>query len=335
MKKSRLLLLFIPIILGIIAVTLVLSENRQSTPQNNDASESVTPEKVTIVTTLFPLYDIAKQLAADTGDVSLLLPPGVEPHSFEPTPKDITTIQNADVFIYTGNEMEPWVADIVATLPSSVIVVDASKNITLIEGEEHSHDHGGKDDHAHDKEEKNHEDHTLDPHFWLDFSNTITATNTISEALASLNTFDNTTLTTNTTNYIQQLQNLDARYSTTLGTCKNRTIVQAGHRTFGYLAKKYNLEYVTTEELSPNSEPSAQDIANLVKTIRAENAQAVFSEELIEPRIAETVSNETGVPILMLNGAHNITQAQFESNTSFITIMEDNLKNLRSGLSCD
>lgn len=334
MKKSRLLLLFIPIILGIVAVTLVLSENRQSSPQN-DISESITPEKVTIVTTLFPLYDIAKQLAADSGDVSLLLPPGVEPHSFEPTPKDITTIQNADVFIYTGNEMESWVADIVATLPSSVLVVDASKNITLIEGEEHSHDHGEKDEHTHDEEEKKHEDHTLDPHFWLDFSNTITATKTISEALSSLNIFDNNTLTANTDSYIQQLQDLDTQYSTTLGTCKNRTIVQAGHRTFGYLAKKYNLEYVTTEELSPNSEPSAQDIANLIKTIRAENAQAIFSEELIEPRIAETVSNETGVPILMLNGAHNITQEQFESNVSFITIMEDNLKNLRSGLSCD
>lgn len=333
MKVSRLILIIVLISLG---ATAIIFASRQDNKDIKSTTPEPTIDKPIIVTTLFPFYDITKQLVAENAEVSLLLPPGVEPHSFEPTPQDIIKIQEADVFIYTGDVMEPWVNDIVATLPDSVKVINASEGVTLIESND-AHSHSHDDEHNQDKEDGKKETKVgsnLDPHFWLNFNNTITATNTISKSISGLNILDNLQLESNTNNIILSLEKLDADYSATLSQCKNRTILQAGHRTFEYLAQKYNLGYITTEELSPNSDTSAQDIAKLVQEVRTNKAKAIFSEELIEPRIANTISKETGVPVLQLNGAHNISSEQLTSGVSFIDIMKKNLENLSIGLDC-
>ena len=332
MKSSRLLLIVILLVLG---AAIILFANRP-TPQNDSPANTQEKEqdiiKPVIVTTLFPFYDTTSKLVEGKAEVSLLLPPGVEPHSFEPTPQDIIQIQEADIFIYTGDIMEPWVKDIVANIPESVKIINASDDITLIEStDDHSHD----DDHGHEDEEKeNKSGSNLDPHFWLDFNNSIIATNTISRAISALNIVDNNNLEQNTKSIITSLEQLDTDYTTTLASCKNKTILQAGHRTFEYLSRKYKLTYITTEELSPNSDTSAQDISKLVKEVRETRAKAIFSEELIEPRIANTIASETGVPVLELNGAHNISAEQFKSKISFVDIMKQNLENLSIGLEC-
>ncbi|MGA1050277.1 MAG: metal ABC transporter solute-binding protein, Zn/Mn family [Minisyncoccia bacterium] len=327
MKSSRLLLMIILLLLG---AATILFANR-TTPQNNSPANTQEKEqdiiKPIIVTTLFPFYDTTSKLVEGKAEVSLLLPPGVEPHSFEPTPQDIIKIQEADIFIYTGDIMEPWVKDIVANIPESVKIINASEDIALIESKD--------DDHGHEDEEKeNKSGSNLDPHFWLDFNNSIIATNTISRAISALNIVDNNNLEQNTKSIITSLEQLDTDYTTTLASCKNKTILQAGHRTFEYLSRKYNLNYITTEELSPNSDTSAQDISKLVKEVRETRAKAIFSEELIEPRIANTIASETGVPVLELNGAHNISAEQFKSKISFVDIMKQNLENLSIGLEC-
>ena len=328
MKFSRLSLISILLILGAVAVFTV---NR---PQNNNnSSDNTEPiiDKPVIVTTLFPFYDITSKLVNDKAEVSLLLPPGVEPHSFEPTPQDTIKIQEADIFIYTGDIMEPWVKDIVSNLPDSVTVIDASKGIDLIKSQdEHSHD----DEHGHENESTKDSTNNLDPHFWLNFNNTITATNSIYTTFADLNLIEQNILDNNYKKLTQDLTDLNNKYTSTLAQCRNKTILQAGHRTFEYLAQSYNLEYITTEELSPNSDTSAQDIAKLVEAVKKNKAKAIFSEELIEPRIANTISSETGVPVLELNGAHNISSEQFKTKTSFIDIMNKNLDNLSIGLEC-
>lgn len=327
MRFSRLFLIILLIVLGGVAIFVINRPN-----PNNNTSDKIesSVDKPVIITTLFPFYDITNKLVADKAEVSLLLPPGVEPHSFEPTPQDIIKIQEADIFIYTGNIMEPWVKDIVANLPESVKVIDTSKEINLITSkDDHSHD----DEHEDEKKE-NKSGSNLDPHFWLDFNNTIIATNTIFKAISELNIIDNNNLEQNKNNLVVALEQLNTEYSNTLAKCSNKTILQAGHRTFEYLAKAYNLEYITTEELSPNSDTSAKDIAKLVEAVKENKAKAIFSEELINPRVANTIASETGVPLLELNGAHNISSQQFKSKTSFIDIMNKNLENLRIGLDC-
>ncbi len=331
MKASRLLLIIVLLALGVAAIVFATRPNSQNNTANTQEAKQEIIKPI-IVTTLFPFYDITSQLVGENAEVSLLLPPGVEPHAFEPTPQDIIKIQEADVFIYSGDVMEPWVASIVANIPESVKVINASDGINLIEStDDHSHD----DEHGHEDEKKeNKSGSNLDPHFWLDFNNTIIATNTISKAISELNIVDNNNLDQNKNNIVTALEQLDTDYSNTLSKCTNKTILQAGHRTFEYLARKYNLEYVTTEELSPNSDTSAQDIAKLVQKVRETKAKAIFSEELVEPRIANTISSETGVPVLELNGAHNISSEQFQAKTSFVDIMRKNLENLSIGLEC-
>ncbi|MEX0597406.1 MAG: zinc ABC transporter substrate-binding protein, partial [Candidatus Paceibacterota bacterium] len=164
--------------------------------------------------------------------------------------------------------------------------------------------------------------------------NAIIATQTISKAISSINILDNTKLEQNTDTVINELAQLNTNYQNTLAKCKNRTILQAGHRTFEYLTLKYNLKYITTDELSPNSDTSAQDIAKLISEIRENKSKTIFTEELIEPRIANTIAAETGASILELNGAHNISSEQFTSKISFIDIMRQNLENLSIGLEC-
>jgi zinc transport system substrate-binding protein len=336
MKASRLLLIIVLLALGAGAIVFATRPNSQNSTSNTQESGQEIIKPI-IVTTLFPFYDITSQLVGENAEVSLLLPPGVEPHAFEPTPQDIIKIQEADVFIYSGDVMEPWVASIVANIPDTVKVINASDGITLIEStDDHSHDdHGHDDEHGYEDEKKESKSGSnLDPHFWLDFNNTIISTNTISKSISELNIIDNNNLEQNKNNIVTALEQLDTDYSNTLTKCTNKTILQAGHRTFEYLARKYNLEYVTTEELSPNSDTSAQDIAKLVQKVRETKAKAIFSEELVEPRIANTISSETGVPVLELNGAHNISSEQFQAKTSFVDIMRKNLENLSIGLEC-
>lgn len=323
MKFSRLFLIAIIIALGFGAILLV---NRPNNPNQPDIITETESNKPIIVTTLFPFYDITTKLVSDKAEVALLLPPGVEPHTFEPTPQDIIRIQEADIFIYTGDIMEPWVRDIVANIPNSVKIINASDGINLIESQ---------DNHSHDDEKKELKtDSNLDPHFWLNFNNAIIATQNISKSIASLNLLDNNILNQNTQNIINDFEKLDAEYKKTLSKCKNKTILQAGHRTFEYLANEYNLEYITTEELSPNSDTTAKDIAKLISEIKHTKAKTIFSEELIEPRVANTIASETGASILELNGAHNISSEQFSSKISFINIMQKNLENLSIGLEC-
>jgi len=329
MKVSRPLLIAIIIILGVGGVLLANRPNTQNPTPNNPEQEV---EKPIIVTTLFPFYNFTSQLVGDKAEVSLLLPPGVEPHSFEPTPQDIIKIQESDIFIYTGDIMEPWVADIVANIPDSVKVINASEGITFIDSTD---DHSHENDHGHEDEKKeNKSGSNLDPHFWLDFNNAIISTQTISKAISSLNIIDSTNFENNTNTLITSLEQLDTEYKSTFDQCKNKTILQAGHRTFEYLAKKYNLQYITTEELSPNSDTSAKDIAKLIREIRENKSKTVFTEELVEPRIANTIKTETGASVLVLNGAHNISSEQFKSKISFVDIMRQNLENLSIGLEC-
>lgn len=336
MKASRLLLIIVLLALGAGAIVFATRPNSQnSTSNTQEPAQGII--KPIIVATLFPFYDITSQLVGENAEVSLLLPPGVEPHSFEPTPQDIIKIQEADVFIYSGDVMEPWVASIVANIPETVKVINASDGITLIEStDDYSHeDHGHDDDHNHKDEKKDKKSGSnLDPHFWLDFDNTIIATNTISKAISELTIIDNNNLDKNKNNLLTTLEQLDTDYSDTLTKCTNKNILQAGHRTFEYLARKYKLNYVTTEELSPNSDTSVKNIAKLIQEVRKNKAKAIFSEELVEPRIANTISSETGVPVLELNGAHNISSDQFKAKTSFIDIMRKNLENLSIGLEC-
>jgi zinc transport system substrate-binding protein len=287
-------------------------------------------DKITVVTTLFPLYDFAKNIGGDKIEVSLLLPPGVEPHSFEPTPGDIAKINKADIFIFTGEFMEPWAHSIISAIDNKkIIVVDASTDVNLIPAFQH-HEHFESDNHN----KQNHQLSEMDPHIWLDFDNDKIIVDNITAALIRIDSANTDFYKQNAEAYKTKLQALDDSFKTGHANCGTRTIVFGGHYAFGYLAQKYNLKYLSAQGLSPDAEPTAQDLIELVQQVRKDNIHYIFYEELTSPKIAETLANETNTKMLLLNAGHNVSRADLENNVSFISIMQKDLENLKIGLEC-
>lgn len=283
--------------------------------------ESGDTGKISIVTTLFPLYDFAREVGGDRVDVMLLLPPGVESHAFEPTPNDIVSIDSADVFVFTGKIMEPWVEDIVSgARDRGVRIVDASDGIALHPGVPHDTDEPVG---------------SLDPHIWLDFENDQKIADAIAGALSEADPANAVRYRDNAESYKKRLLALDALYRESLARCAVRTLVYGGHYAFGYLADRYGLDSVSAQGLSPDAEPSARDLATLVDQVRDDSIKYIFYEELSSPKIAETIAKETGAQLLLLNAAHNISKEDVSRNVSFLSLMEENRKNLMEGLECE
>jgi zinc transport system substrate-binding protein len=287
--------------------------------------ETVKPTgKLQVVCTIFPLYDFTRNIAGDKADVSILLPPGIEPHHFEPKPDDIVKIGKAGLFIYTNKAMEPWAEDIIKGVNRpSLLVVDASSGLTLrpVAGNGDGDKHG---EHS----------SSLDPHVWLDFANAGQMCANILAALVRIDPANAAYYKTNCETYQRRLGKLDNSYRQGLAECRTRTILHGGHNTFGYLAARYGITYIAATDISADAEPTPARMAALVKTVRELGVSTIFSEELVSPRLAETLATESGAKVALLNGAHNLSRSDISRNVDFITIMEENLRTLRTGLKC-
>jgi zinc transport system substrate-binding protein len=263
--------------------------------------------KLTVITTLFPLYDFARNVGQDKVVVTLLLPPGVEAHSFEPTASDVMKVARADIFIYTSTLMEPWVEKFITGVDNKkLLVVEASSGFT------------GKD-----------------PHTWLDFTMAMAMVDRIREALIARDPANQAFYLTAAKRYDQKLVELDARFREGLAGCQNKVLIHGGHFAFGYLAQRYHLPYIAAYQgFSPDAEPTPRNLAELVDKIKQYNVKYIFYEELISPRVAEVLSQETGAQLLKLSAAHNLTRAEMDQGISFIDIMNADLENLKKGLLC-
>lgn len=282
--------------------------------------------RIKIVTTLFPLYDFAAAIGKDRVHVTLLLPPGVEAHAFEPKPADIARIHDSDLFIFTGNAMEPWVAKILQSVQSpKLVIIDASKGITLAKS------HPAAEDAEHD----DHEHGNADPHIWLDFDNAGKMIDAITAGLIGKDQAGKDVYLKNAQDYRDKLAALDRNYEKQLTACHNKFIVYAGHASVGYLMNRYHIEYITAYKgFSPNTEPTPKALAEMVNIVKKRGLRYIYYEELISPRVADVISAETGAKLLMLNGAHNLTKKEFDSGVSYLGLMEKNLENLAKGMEC-
>ncbi|HPX60370.1 MAG TPA: zinc ABC transporter substrate-binding protein [Deltaproteobacteria bacterium] len=280
-----------------------------------------------VVTTLFPLYDFARTIAGNKAEVSLLLPPGLEPHSFEPRPDDLMRIDQAALFVYTNPYMEPWADKIVKGLGSKKLrVVNAGEGVTYLPVAGHDHHHGH--DHGRSGEA------SLDPHIWLDFSHASRMTDNILSAFVAADPANADYYRTNAARLKQRLADLDKAYSNSLSSCASRSFVHGGHYAFGYLAQRYKLDYRALSGVSAESEPSAARMADMVGQIRKTGVRYIFAEELLSPRLTQTMASETGVDVLMLDSGHNPGRDDFKRGVTFIGLMEKNLATLQKGLGC-
>jgi zinc transport system substrate-binding protein len=286
-----------------------------------------------VVTTLFPLYDFARTIAGGKAQVTMLLPPGVEPHTFEPKPEDMIRISHAGLFVYTSRYMEPWAEKIVTGIDNKTLrVVNAGERVSYRAGvREDEHDHGQKDGGTggHDHDQKG-----MDPHIWLDFANAALMVDTILDGFIAADPGNGTAYRKNAEVLKTRLVALDELYRKKLSSCTTRKLLHGGHYTFGYLARRYDLEYHALSGISSDSEPSAERMVALVREIKSSGAGYMFAEELLSPRLTETLAQEAGVGVLMLHGAHNLSRDDLSLGVTFFDLMERNLVQLQKGLQC-
>lgn len=284
-------------------------------------------KKPSVVTTLFPLYDFARAICGNRANVTLLLPPGVEAHNFEPKPADMITISKAAVFIYTNPVMEPWATRLLKGVGStSLKAVDASIGTRTLPAKT---GHGERHGHLADGNETG-----IDPHIWLDFSNAQIIVDNMADAMMEKDPANAVFYKTNAAVYKAELAKLDTDFSVGLKNCGTRSFIHGGHFAFGYLAHRYTLSYRSAQAINPDAEPTPGTIAELLDLVKRNNIHYVYAEEIASPRTSEMIAKEAGVKILMLHGAHNISRGDLEGGVTFIGLMRKNLENLRLGMAC-
>lgn len=273
--------------------------------------------RVKVVATLFPQYDFARQIAGEHADVTLLLPPGVESHSYEPTPADIIRINDADLFLYTGEYMEPWAEKILAGVTGDVQAVDLSAHMTLekdVDGD--GHEHGG-----------------YDPHIWTDPQNAKVMVDDIAAALCAVDPENAGEYRTSAAEYKEQLNVLDQAFAEVVETGKRREIVFGGRFALHYFAERYGLTCISAfDSCSSETEPSAKAVAEIIRAIETDGIPVVYYEELTDPKVARSIAEQTGAKPLLLHSCHNVSTEELQNGATYLSLMGQNVENLREGL---
>ena len=290
----------------------------------NTNKEADKKEDLTIVTTFYPIYDFTKEIVGDEGNVKLLIPAGTEPHDFEPSAKERAEISDADVFVYNSSDMEFFVDSLKDSVDSKqTLMIEAAKGIDRLESQE-------ADEHEESEEGHDHA-HEYDPHVWLDPVLAIKEVRTIAGELGEKYPDKKEIFTKNADAYIKKLEALDQKYSEELKNATNRTFVTQ-HAAFAYLANQYNLEQVAISGVSPDQEPTPSRLAELKEFVKKNNIKVIYFEENASSKVAETLSNETGVKLEVLNPLESLTNEQIKAGENYISVMEKNLEALKESI---
>ncbi|WP_027092577.1 metal ABC transporter substrate-binding protein [Cohnella thermotolerans] len=287
--------------------------------------ESSGGSKLKVVATFYPMYEFSRQVAGDHADVVGLIPAGAEPHDWEPSAKDMAQIGEADLFVYNGI-VEDWAEQALASVANpDRVVVKAIDGIELQEGipeeeegEAHSDEHAG-------------DEHTLDPHVWLDPVLAKREVENIEAAFIQADPAHENDYKANADAYIAKLDELDQAYRDGLKDVKRKDFVTQ-HAAFGYLAKEYGLTQIPIAGLSPEQEPSPARMAEVVKQAKEMNIRTIFFETLVDPKIADTIAKEVGAKTDVLNPLEGLTDEDKQNNLDYIGIMQNNLAALQKAL---
>jgi zinc transport system substrate-binding protein len=313
---------------------------------NVNACQFNDEDTIKICATLFPQYDFAKQIGGDRVEVKLLLKPGVESHSFEPTAADIVNLNHADLILYTNSYMEPWIEKRLANAleNKNLMLVNSSKYIEYLESDhDHENDHNDEEEHEDEGEHGEEDEHLLDPHVWTSLHNASLMVDAILEAFIQIDPDNSDYYTQNAKNYKDKLEALDARFKDLFENSPSKTILHGGHATLGYFAHDYDLTVKTVfESYSPNEELKIANIKQFIDEVKSQAnfIPVLYYEELIQPKTAEMIKKELEkggitVELKMLHGLHNVSKSELENNVSYLSLMEGNYTNLKAGFDKD
>ncbi|MBP7401508.1 MAG: zinc ABC transporter substrate-binding protein [Clostridia bacterium] len=274
------------------------------------------PDRLQVTASFFPMYDFARKIAGDRADVTMMVPAGSEPHSWEPTAADIARMERADVFVYSGAGMEHWVDDVLGTLSNDTLtVVEASAGIALREsGDSHAEDKDTDGDHE-----------AYDPHVWLSPPNAKVQMANIRDALIGADPEGTKTYNSNYEKWATEADRLDADFRAALAPYVGRRIVVA-HEAFGYLCGAYGLVQIPVEGLTPDSEPDPARIAEVIRLVRENGIQVIFFEETASDKVAKTIAAETGARVGVLDPAAAVSADRIAAGEDWFSIQRDNLE---------
>lgn len=302
--------------------TVMVGCSNEEEAKNQEEKESAN-EKIHIVTTFYPMYEFTKNITKDKAQVDLLIPSNIEPHEWQPTPKDMAAIQQADFLVYNSSFMETWIFSIQESLDKDgPLFIEASERIPLLEGTEEESNHDNEESDHHDEDHKQ-----LDPHVWLSPVLAQKEVQTITDAIVKQDPENKDYYKRNSEDYIQQLKELDELYRTTLHNVSSKEMITQ-HAAFGYLAKEYGLTQVPIAGLSPSEEPSPAKLAELKEFAKEHQIDVVYFEETTSPKVAQTLAGELGTETEVLNTLEGLSKEDQEKGLSYIEVMKNNLKSL-------
>ncbi|MDE6728499.1 MAG: metal ABC transporter substrate-binding protein [Oscillospiraceae bacterium] len=281
--------------------------------------------RLQIVTTIFPAYDFARQVFGDKADITLLLKPGTESHSYDPSARDIVKIDSCDLFIYNGGESDAWVDNVLKTADE----VNAIKMMSYVEALEEEELIGAEEE----RDDHDHGDEEYDEHIWTSPKNAALIVDGIKREAVRLDIQNRVFYEQNAAEYSEKILDLDRRFNELL-TGESRYFVFGDRFPLLYFFKEYNLNYYAAfPGCGSETEPSAQTIAFLTEKLsESGTVDAVFCIELSNRKLAETLADENGLPVAEFHTCHNITADDFAAGESYVSLMERNYRMLKNAL---
>lgn len=284
--------------------------------------EEKSTDKISVVTTIFPYYDFARSVSKGTCDVDMLLKPGSDVHSFEPTPSDILKIRNADLFIYNGGESDEWVDSILESLgdtdkPVVMKMTDYVKPLTEMDA----------DHHAEDEE---------DEHIWTSLDNAKTLVSKISDEVSKLDQKNKSVYTKNSLDYIEKISKVQGEIENTVNSSKSKKIVVGDRFPLLYFATEFSLDWECAfPGCSTETEPSLDRLSKLTDTIEKDKIKTILKLEMSENKVADTLADETNTKVRTFYSAESVSKEDFAKNITYVDLMERNNNALKEALSND
>lgn len=320
---SFVLSLFI-VLLAAFSLSSCSSENAGLTQDNG---------KISVVTTIFPYYDFTRSIAGDKADIKLLLSPGSEPHSYDPSPSDIVSIENCDIFIYNGGESDEWVESVLDSIENkNMKVMRMMDYVDLLyeqsvdhDSHEHTHEHNHDEEHEHGEE--------YDEHIWTSVKNAEKLADAIYYELSACDSANKSIYSSNRDSYLSKLKSLDSKFSDIVSNAKRNTVVFGDRFPFLYFVTDYSLDYdCAFPGCSSETEPSISTVTHMIDFTRDNQIPVVFYLEFSNGRVARLISEDTGAKTMRYSSCHNVTKDEFADGATYISLMEQNANSLREAL---
>ena len=313
MKKRSLILVAI-VVIAIFSIGLFNLPSVESTTSS---------KKLNVMASFYPMYDFAKKVGGDKVEVTNMVPAGTEPHDWEPSATDIKKLEEADVFIYNGAGMEHWTQDVLGSLENrNLKVVEASKGITLLEGNEEEEN---------SKEANSSTGAIYDPHVWLNPLNAKIEMKNIKNAFVKVDPDNKIYYEKNYKRYANKFDQLNQEYKEGLSNIKSKNLITS-HEAFGYLCQAYGLNQVGIEGLSADSEPDASRMNEIIQFSKDNHVKTIFFEELVSPKVSKTIADEIGAKTVVLNPIEGLTNKEIKAGKDYFSAMKSNLKILEKAL---